>query len=159
MVFTVDRPITERFWEKVNRTGPVSVYRPDLGQCWLWTKRLDKDGYGQFRIGSRTDGSSRQVGAHRLSYEWEYGFVPVGLELDHLCRVRACVRPSHLEAVTSLENIQRGNAGIHERLKTCCPRGHPYDDQNTYWRPNGNRECRTCTRKSSSPYPRKEVND
>jgi hypothetical protein len=135
--------ISERFWAKVTRTAPN---RPTLGPCWLWTASLDDKGYGQFYVGSRIDGSSRNVGAHRYAYEQEYGPIPPGLELDHLCRVRACVRPSHLEPVTSQENTRRGAAGAHHRVKTQCPAGHAYDVVNTYRDVRGRRHCRTCSR-------------
>lgn len=81
----------ERFWLKVDKTQT----------CWLWTARLDKDGYGQFQ----RNGDAQR--AHRIAYEWEHGPVPAGLQLDHLCRVKNCVRPDHLELVTVQENIRR----------------------------------------------------
>ncbi len=84
----------ERFWAKVDRSG----------ECWLWTGNVYRDGYGQFYV------ERRQVRAHRWAYESEVGPIPEGLVLDHLCRVRLCVRPSHLEPVTNRENLLRGIA-------------------------------------------------
>ena len=94
--------VAERFWSKVNKTGPVPAYRLDLGRCWLWTHYLDVNGYGKFHL------SGRSILAHTWSYVSEFGAVPDGLELDHLCRARSCVRPTHLEAVTHAENVRRG---------------------------------------------------
>jgi hypothetical protein len=122
----------ERFWAKVDKTS----------DCWIWTAHKVK-GYGQFRLGGK---GSRQVGAHRVSYEWAHGPIPETLQLDHLCRNPVCVNPDHLEPVTSRVNMLRGqtfaaaNAG-----KTHCPQGHPYDLFNTY-EYKGMRTCRACRR-------------
>lgn len=70
--------------------------------CWEWQHTLSRDGYGQMSV----DGRNRM--AHRISYELYVGAIPRGLTLDHLCRNRRCVRPSHLEAVTQRENFHRG---------------------------------------------------
>lgn len=72
------------------------------GRCWEWTGGRDGNGYGRIRVGGR------QQGAHRISYELFVGPVPTGLELDHLCRLRHCVNPGHLEPVTHAENMRRG---------------------------------------------------
>jgi hypothetical protein len=87
-------PASVRFWAKVNKTG----------DCWLWTAGLDKDGYGRFRVSP-----TRLAKAHRFAYEVSVGPIPDGLEIDHLCFVRSCVRPQHLEAVTHDENLARGD--------------------------------------------------
>src|SRR5690348_9305170 len=81
------------------------VDRDDGDGCWLWRGAKSK-GYGQARI----DGRVYYV--HRLLFEAERGPVPEGLELDHLCRVRWCVRPSHLEPVTPAENTRRMRAAV-----------------------------------------------
>lgn len=133
----------ERFWSKVDRNGPVSAHRPDLGPCWLWTAALDKDGYGRFW----DDGRMRP--AHTVSWELTSGRpFPEGLEPDHLCRNRACVAAAHLEPVTGVENIRRGDAGqatgARMLAKTHCPQGHPYGGENLYVASNGDRHCRAC---------------
>ncbi len=129
-----------RFWSKVDKAGPIPTWAPFLGPCWLWLPPDDGNGYGQFhRKGS-------VIRAHRFAYEDMVGPIPDGLELDHLCRVRRCVNPSHLEPVTTEENLLRGMgpAAINAR-KTHCPQGHPYDEANTY-RYKNKRGCRACVR-------------
>ena len=112
---------------------------PNTG-CWLWEGALSGNGYGSFYDGER------MVSAHSFAYVNSKGPVPEGLELDHLCRIRCCVNPEHLEPVTRRENTLRGVAGHHMRGKTHCSRGHALDEANTYRRSNGNRSCRTCER-------------
>lgn len=132
----------DRFWAKVDRNGPISEYRSDLGPCWIWTASVYQvSGYGQF---SPIRGA--KVVAHRFAYELLVGSVPEGLELDHLCRVRACVNPAHLEPVTHRENVRRGVSPMAEQHRqTTCIHGHPFDDENTYIRPGTqDRQCRTC---------------
>jgi hypothetical protein len=124
----------ERFWAKVDKSGE---------ECWLWTAHLDKDGYGFFRIGGK---GSRNLRAHRVSYEWARGPIPETLQLDHLCRTPSCVNPEHLEPVTGRENVLRGETfAATNAQKTHCPLGHPYDLFNTY-EYKGMRTCRACRR-------------
>lgn len=85
----------ERFQAKVSPAGDG---------CWLWTGARFFNGYGQFRGGG---GGSARVRAHRWSYEYHVGPIPEGLQLDHLCRIRHCVNPAHLEPVTQAENNRR----------------------------------------------------
>lgn len=105
----------EFFWAKVDLNGPVPAYAPDLGSCWLWTGSLDRHGYG--RLG-------RDL-AHQLAFRFTVGPIPVGLTLDHLCRVHPCVNPRHLEAVTLRENRRR-EAEARSPIaaaRTLCARG------------------------------------
>ncbi len=143
------RPLEERFWEKVDKTS----------DCWLWTASLDAKGYGWFMV----DQTMRR--AHGVAYRLVIGPVPDGSELDHLCRVRRCVNPVHLEPVRHAENNRRADHSTHghdamgaiHRAKTQCPYGHPYNDLNTYrWR--GKRSCRTCmTERSAANYQRRKA--
>lgn len=124
----------ERFAAKVNFTAG----------CWRWTAAKSWNGYGQFGIVTR-----KIVYAHRLSYEWVHGPIPEGLTLDHLCRVRECIRPDHLEAVTLKVNLHRGNTiTARNAAKTHCAKGHPYSEENTIRQPAHptHRRCRTCTK-------------
>lgn len=111
--------------------------------CWIWNARIEPNGYGRFGY------QGRMCWAHRISYELFKGEIPAGLDLDHLCRNRACVNPDHLEPVTRLENASRGIAGQVNRdrmlSKTHCPQGHPYSGDNLYITPKeGYRQCRIC---------------
>lgn len=116
--------------------------------CWLWQKRRDRDGYGRFKVDCKVQG------AHRVSYELFVGPIPDGLPLDHLCRTRHCVNPAHLEPVTVRENTLRSPLAITALnvLKTHCPAGHPYDDDNTYRADGGIRSCRACGRVKQRAY-------
>lgn len=121
----------ERFWNLV-RSGSAT-------ECWLWQGFLSHQGkgYGCFTI------KRYVIGAHRFAYELTYGPIAPGLQIDHLCRNKACVNPAHLEPVTALINRRRGRNFNLE--KTHCPAGHPYDEANTTANRHG-RHCRTCAR-------------
>jgi len=123
--------------------GPVDT------PCWQWTGAKDNRGYGNVKI----QGHVRK--AHRVVYEWLRGPIPAGLEGDHLCRNRACVRPDHIELVTHAENGQRGDgswmSGERQRGKTRCLQGHEYTPANTYIQPStGGRCCRACDREKKA---------
>lgn len=132
----------ERFWCKVNQDGPIPVLRPELGPCHLWTGAVSSNGYGNFYLGKK-DGKHKWGGAHKFAFELANGPMLPGLEPDHLCRVRLCVRDSHMEAVTSQENNRRRPNS--EASRTHCPANHPYNEANTYIKKsNGSRQCREC---------------
>jgi len=118
----------DRFLDKVSP-------EPNSG-CWLWLGGVIKGGYA--RIGREY--------AHRFSYEHFRGPIPEGLHIDHLCRVRSCVNPYHLEPVTQRENSRRGMAGKYPRGAN-CRFGHPLSGVNLYLAPKtGIRNCKECQR-------------
>lgn len=134
---TVQAKRRAAFWSRVDMSA-------GLFGCWEWTGGKSDTGYGAFEL----DGA---VNAHRFAYISRVGPIPAGLELDHLCRNRACVNPAHLEAVPHRVNVTRGDwrAGVDasaakNRAKPHCPRGHPYDAANTIQRRSGWRDCREC---------------
>lgn len=111
----------------------------DANGCWIWQKSCDRDGYAQM-----TNGSNRR--AHRVSYAEFKGEPPAGLQIDHLCRVRNCVNPEHLEAVDSRTNLMRGNTqAAANAAKTECAQGHPFSAENTKITVAGRRKCRKCS--------------
>ena len=117
---------------------------PDEHGCMLWTAARGANGYGRF--GLKVNERWRAFIAHRLAYEHFVGPVPRGLELDHLCRNRACINPTHLEPVTRWENIMRGQSvSAKHAAKTHCPRGHPYAGSNLRVTEQG-RQCKACQR-------------
>lgn len=124
--------------------------QPGPDGCWLWIGYTDKDGYGR----------SGPHFVHRTAYRLHVGPIPDGMTIDHLCRVRNCCNPAHLEAVTTRENTFRGETfARHKAAQTHCVRGHVFDEKNTGIKyppshPNGMRFCRECNnarrRKNSS---------
>ena len=114
--------------------------------CWLWNGARQPQGYGV----CRHEGKTKR--AHRRVYELLVGDIPEGLQLDHLCRVRNCVNPKHLEPVTNAENGRRGIAGqvAKERMlaRTHCKNGHEFDRiihrQSESRKGRVERACSTC---------------
>src|SRR3990167_8297165 len=120
------RSFEVRFWPKVKKTAT----------CWIWTAGRTSRGYGslQGRL------------AHRAAYEFLVGPIPAGMTVDHLCRVRHCINPAHMEIVERGENVLRGH-GITamNKRKTRCLHGHLFTPTNTYHRPD-NPHYRACRR-------------
>lgn len=138
------RTLATRLAEKVR-------YEPANG-CWIFTGCLDR-GYGRIKSG---DGR-RVVQAHRAMYELHRAPIPEGLQIDHLCRVPACVNPDHLEPVTAQENIGRGEspkmASRRNSEKAICDHGHDLTDMaNVRIGRDGRRICRSCARRRTKAY-------
>lgn len=114
---------------------------PGEGDCWLWDRGVNQNGYGQFL----SRGARKNTYAHRWAYEALRAEIPEGLVIDHLCRTHACVNPWHLEPVPSRVNWIRGVApsAINKR-KTHCKYGHEFSPENTIRRASGGRRCRQC---------------
>jgi len=81
--------------------------------CWEWTAGINNRGYGMVQTDGRTEP------AHRVIYQLLGGIIPPGMHVDHLCRNRSCVRPSHLEPVTVSENQSRGMLGRDDEGRFC----------------------------------------
>lgn len=111
-VYVIHGDDDRRFESYVDRNGPIPVDRPDLGPCWLCASGVNWAGYAQFIA------SGSRVAAHRWSYERFVGPIPDGLQIDHLCFVRNCVNPSHLEPVTAAENTRRRSARLKLRSQS-----------------------------------------
>ena len=123
------------------------IPEPNTG-CWLWTATGNGNGYGQFWS------EKRMVYAHRHAYERWVGPIPDGLQIDHLCRVRCCVNPNHLDPVTCRENLLRGETfNAENAAKTHCVHGHEFTPENTYISPcDGCRRCRNCNAAAVTRY-------
>ena len=137
-------PVVLVIWNSASRMdamttilGPFMAKVEEIAGCWIWRGSILRNGYGQFYSGGPHL-------AHRYSYELHKGPIPKGLVIDHLCRVRRCVNPDHLEAVTQSINLLRGETlNASEVTRMVCPSGHPYNETNTrIYR--GRRFCKAC---------------
>lgn len=133
------RDLWERFFEKIAIT--------DYHACWIWTG-AKTCGYGAIGMGRRGEPTRH---AHRLIYEAIHGPLPAKWQVDHLCRVRACVNPYHLEGVTQQENLRREAAA--QPRPTHCRYGHEWTPENTYQFAR-QRRCKACSR---ATYARKKA--
>jgi hypothetical protein len=127
----------ERFLDKIEET--------DFG-CWLWQAGMYSNGYGAFYM-EQSDGEWQLGLAHRAAYRLFVDEIPEGLTIDHLCRIRDCVNPEHLEVVTLAENLRRGKGMTAKWAnRTHCEYGHPFSGDNLRIR-RGHRECVECVRR------------
>ncbi len=143
----VDAAHTDKFMARV-------MPEPNSG-CWIWTGRIHDHGYGMFS----NPVVSQDYRAHRWSYLRFKGDIPKGTEIDHVCRVRCCVNPDHLEAVTRSVNVRRGTSAertsLIKKTATHCAKGHLWTPENTRiitkkYRPTGTqRWCRECAKARS----------
>ena len=136
-VFRKTKTVEELLWPRVNKTE----------SCWLWTGPKQNGGYGIFSLNTGRYQSTNML-VHRVSWELSNGKIPEGLCIDHLCRVRHCVNPSHMEIVSLKVNVLRGiGLSAENSKKTECKNGHLFSPENTYLA-NGKygiqRQCRKC---------------
>ena len=134
---------------------PINVNestQEDLFGCLHWQGLKTPGGYGRYGRGY----------AHRRVYEDRFGPIAQGMQIDHLCDTRDCVNIDHLRVSTPRENTLRSLytvAGKNAR-KTHCLRGHPFDEANTYRRPDdGGRVCRTCAAMHSKEYNQRQKDE
>lgn len=114
--------------------------------CWEWQGYRYGNGYAAMSW------QGTQQLLHRLAYEYFVGAIPPGMQLDHLCRIRHCVNPEHLEPITSRENTRRA-------MRTHCVNGHEFTPENTYTPADGKRYCRECRRRRVKEYQaRRSIN-
>ena len=132
---TKPMPLQERILNSIEVDG---------NGCWVWQRRRDRHGYAVMWL-YPGKGKKKFALAHRVAYESFLGTIPEGLQLDHLCRVRHCVNPKHLEPVTSGENTRRSPWNSPD----WCRNGHPRTTENTYIAPEGNRACRECHKEAA----------
>ncbi|MGC1213860.1 MAG: HNH endonuclease [Micromonospora sp.] len=142
----------ERFWAKVNKNGSLPEKKHHLGPCWLWTGSRISSGYGNFAY--TYDGHRRWVLAHRLVLEMAGVTLTPEVQVDHLCYVRNCVRPDHLEPVSQAENVRRevANGRKPPRRKPACRNGHDFTPENTRVDRDGWRTCLTCKQEAGLRY-------
>jgi len=117
-----------------------------VGDCWLWRGLVDRKGYGRVTYRGRSG-----CQAHRVAYEMLVGPIPDGLELDHLCRVHACINPEHLEPVTQQENRRRSPL----IRPSHCQRGHELTDAD-FLPHKGVRQCVICRRAYGAEWARQK---
>jgi hypothetical protein len=155
----LDAKVLERFWARVDKNGPTCAFHPALGPCWMWTGQRQKNGYGVFDLRGEPSSASKRRGrktpfrAHRIAYAIENGDFLDGMETDHKCENRSCVRASHLESVTSRVNNLRGRGpSAANHRKTHCKRGHLLSKPE----PGKKRNCREChaIRRAATPQER-----
>ena len=111
--------------------------------CLEWTGSRSPQGYGRIRIGGR---NGKVAPAHRVAWETWVGPIPDGLVIDHTCRNRACIEPTHLRTVSASENTMADNSESTAKInasKESCPSGHAYSGYNLIVY-RGRRYCRTC---------------
>lgn len=136
----LDPRLPDRFW--------VRVQPCPMTGCWVWTGSTNPGGYGVTKTGKVNPNGKRQAtSVHLFAWRRTVGPVPNGLHLDHLCRLRCCCNPAHLEPVTPRENNRRANSPTSRLAeRTHCKNGHPFAGVNLFTNTDGTRGCRACDR-------------
>lgn len=128
-----DQTVQDRFWSQVQPS--------EDGLCWLWTGATSGNGYGYMSV------ARKSWRVHRFAWTSQFGDIPPGLVLDHLCRRLLCVNPWHLEPVTQRENMLRGQSPGALAVQTNrCKYGHSLDDARPAWN-NAGRQCKPCAQR------------
>ena len=132
------KPVIERFLSKIS-VSQTNFYEET--PCWEWTSCRDRGGYGKFRILGKT------VYSHRFIYQYYYGAIEEGMVIHHICYNPLCNNISHLGERTHKENTLDKDSSCLAAIcarKTHCPKGHEYNEENTYNPPTGGRVCLAC---------------
>lgn len=137
----VNRKLLTRFFSKI-KIDPAVAFKGV--PCWLWTAYITPDGYGKIQM----QGSCRP--AHRMAFGMFVHEIPSGNDADHLCRVRNCVNPVHVQDIPSVAHRVLGHA-----RRTHCKQGHPFSPENMFRDTRGNRVCRTCRKRIVDAYNHK----
>lgn len=127
----------DRFWSKANKTDG----------CWFWTSATIPNGYGVFMLNGKT------VYAHRVAFVSEYGKISSSLVVDHICRNRNCVNPSHLRQISRGKNVSIGKFPLRD--KTHCDHGHPLSGDNVRRTGRNIRVCKQCHKRRNKEYKKR----
>lgn len=124
-------PVIDRFMQYVRKTST----------CWMWAGSISKRGYGRFWDGQSPSNAQVFTGAHRFSYEYFCGPIPVGMQIDHICRNPSCVRPDHLRLATPKENVEHHSG---KPMGTNLVRGVSYEKARQRYRPRVRHHGKLC---------------
>lgn len=136
--------------EMIEWLDNMSMPEPNSG-CVLWLGAVNGDGYGLPSV------RGRRIMVHRLAWEATNGSISADHVIDHLCRVRCCINPLHMECVSPVENVMRGHGPTATNArKLTCRNGHELSGDNCRI-DRGRRHCRTCDREWMRAYRRRKI--